>query len=145
MPSEAHADFFKNHLTDLLYHWLDAAAFTAALDACQKHPHRRLDLCESCMERLHQAADLYRGVFLEGFAPGDSAPFEEWMLQQQERFHGLAVKALRRLARCHELRGEGERALQCVRRHVQLEPWREDAHRQMMRLLAAGGQRSAAL
>jgi hypothetical protein len=28
---------------------------------------------------------------------------------------------------------------------VQLEPWREDAHRQVMRLLAGAGQRSAAL
>ena len=126
-------------------HWLDVAAFTAALDACKEHPHRRLDLCKPCIERLHQAMDLYRGSFLEGFSPGDSQPFEEWMLLQQERFHRQAVDALCRLARCHELRGDGERALQCVRRHVQLEPWREDAHRQVMRLLAGAGQRNAAL
>jgi predicted ATPase/DNA-binding SARP family transcriptional activator len=126
-------------------HWLDVAAFTAALGACEEHPHRRLNLCEPCIERLHRAMDLYRGSFLEGFSLGDSPPFNEWTLLKQERFHRQAVDALCRLARCHELRGEAERALLCVRRHVQLEPWREDAHRQVMRLLAAAVQRNAAL
>ena len=97
------------------------------------------------VDRLQKAADLYRGEFLAGFSLSDSPPFEEWMLLQQEHLHGLAVKVLCRLVRCHTLRGEDERALQCARRHVQLEPWREDAHRQVMRLLAAAGQRSAAL
>jgi predicted ATPase/DNA-binding SARP family transcriptional activator len=124
---------------------LDVAAFTAAMDACAGHPHRRLDLCESCIERLHQALDLYRGSFLEGLSVDDSAPFEEWMRLQQERFHRLAVDALCRLARCHELRGDNERALRCLRRCVQLEPWSEDAHWQAMRLLAATGRRDAAL
>jgi predicted ATPase/DNA-binding SARP family transcriptional activator len=126
-------------------HWLDVAAFAAALNACEQHPHRRLDLCEPCIERLHRAMDLYRGSFLEGFSLGDSPSFDEWTLLQQERFHRQVVDALCRLARCHELRGDGKRALRCVRRHVQLEPWREDAHRQVMRLLAAAGQRNAAL
>jgi predicted ATPase/DNA-binding SARP family transcriptional activator len=125
--------------------WLDVAAFAAALDACKEHPHRRLDLCEPCIDHLHRAMGLYRGSFLEGFSLSDSTPFEEWMRLQQEHFHRPVVDTLRRLARCHELRGEGERALQCVRRHVQLEPWCEDAHRQVMRLLAVGGQRTAAL
>jgi predicted ATPase/DNA-binding SARP family transcriptional activator len=126
-------------------HWLDVAAFTAALDACERHPHRRLDLCAPCIERLHQAVDLYRGSFLDGFSVGDSPAFEEWMVLLQERFHRQAEDALRRLARCHELRGEGERALGCARRYAHLAPWREDAHRQVMRLLAAAGQRNAAL
>lgn len=126
-------------------HWLDVAAFTAALDTAKQHPHRRLDVCDPCIERLQQAVDLYRGSFLEGFSTGDSSSFEEWMRLQQERFHRLAVEALHRLARCHELRGDAERALQCLRRHLQLEPWSEDAHRQVMRLLAATGRRDAAL
>lgn len=126
-------------------HWLDVAAFTAAVNACEQHFHRRLDLCEPCIERLHQAVDLYRGGFLSGLSLADSLPFEEWMLLQQERLHGQVVETLRRLARCHELRGEGERTLHYLQRHVQLEPWREDAHRQVMRLLAATGQRTAAL
>jgi predicted ATPase/DNA-binding SARP family transcriptional activator len=125
--------------------WLDVAAFTAAVDGCAGHPHRRLDLCESCIERLHQALGLYRGSFLEGVSAGDSAPFEEWMRLRQERYHRLVIDAAHRLARCHELRGDNERALHCLRRHVQLEPWSEDAHWQLMRLLAATGRRHAAL
>jgi predicted ATPase/DNA-binding SARP family transcriptional activator len=124
---------------------LDVAAFTAAMDACAGHPHRRLDLCDPCIERLHEALDLYRGSFLEGLSAGDSAPFEEWMRLQQERYHRRVVDAAHRLARCHELRGDNERALHCLRRCVQFEPWSEDAHWQAMRLLAATGRRDAAL
>ena len=126
-------------------HWLDVAAFTALLDDCEQHAHRRLDLCAPCVGLLHQAVDLYRGGFLEGFSLDSSLPFEEWMVLQQERYHRLAVDALHRLARCHEVRDESERALQCARRIVRLEPWREDVHRQVMRILAVTGQRNAAL
>src|SRR5205823_7130761 len=38
-----------------------------------------------------------------------------------------------------------EQALQYSYRQLELEPWREEAHRQVMRLLALSGQRSAAL
>jgi len=126
-------------------YWLDVTQFATLLDASETHPHRRLDLCEPCIERLQRAADLYRGSFLAGFSVGDSPAFEEWMLTQQERCHRLAVDALHRLAECCERRGENERALHYARRVVQLEPWHEDARRQVMRLLAASGQRNVAL
>jgi DNA-binding SARP family transcriptional activator len=31
-------------------HWLDAVAFTQALDACEKHAHARLEDCGECLE-----------------------------------------------------------------------------------------------
>jgi predicted ATPase/DNA-binding SARP family transcriptional activator len=125
--------------------WLDAAAFTELCEACQEHAHRRLDLCAPCLDRLHQAVTLYRGSFLEGLSPGESLPFEEWLLLQQERFHRLAVDALRLLSNCYARRGEYGRALEYARRHVELEPWREEAHRQLICTLAIAGHRGAAL
>jgi len=125
--------------------WLDVHALDALVDACQGHAHRRLDLCPPCIERLHQAVELYRGTFLQGFSPGESLPFQEWMLLLEERYHRRVVAALCQLARCHAWRGEHELALRYARRHVTLEPWREEAHRHIMRALALSGQRNAAL
>jgi predicted ATPase/DNA-binding SARP family transcriptional activator len=124
---------------------LDVSAFTALLASCEAHSHRHLERCRSCAVRMGQALALYRGDFLAGFVVGDSAPFEEWQLHQRERLHRQAAGALARLANHHEQRGESERACHYAQRQIELDPWREEAHRQTMRLLARGGQRSAAL
>jgi DNA-binding SARP family transcriptional activator len=126
-------------------HRLDARAFIGLLEQCRQHAHRRLDLCEACIERLHRAMDLYCGELLEGFSLDDSLPFGEWLLFQRERFHRLAVSTVRSLATCHARRAEHGPVLRCARRHVALEPWREEAHRQVMHALASTGRRNAAL
>ena len=114
--------------------WVDATAFV-----------RLLESPAGAVHELEEAVGLYRGDFLEGFSVGDSVPFEEWALLQQERLHRQALSALHRLAAAYERRGEYERALTYARRQVELEPWQEEAQRQLMRLLAADGQRGAAL
>jgi len=90
-------------------------------------------------------AALYRGDFLAQFFLSDSDVFEEWALLQREHLHRQAVGSLSHLAGYYEWRGDYEQARRYVWRQVELEPWREEAHRQLMRLLALGGQRSAAL
>src|SRR5262249_34346811 len=47
-------------------------------------------------ETLAQAAQLYTGDLLSGFAL-DEAPFEEWLVGERERLRELAVEALARL------------------------------------------------
>jgi len=97
------------------------------------------------IERLNQAVALYRGQFLEGFAIDDSAAFEEWVVVKREQLQRKMLLALRRLADHHEGLGEYEQALQYAWRLVELEPWQEEGHQQLMRILALNGQRSAAL
>ena len=126
-------------------HWLDVAAFTALLDACRPHSHRRLDACPFCVARLGEAVELYRGDLLDGFTLPDSEPFEEWRLFTQEELHRQATEALTHLATYHERRREYEQAGHYLRRQIELEPWREEAHRQLMRVLALSGRHSAAL
>jgi len=46
---------------------LDVALFSELIAACRTHRHRRMEYCSTCRARLRQAADLYRGDFLEGF------------------------------------------------------------------------------
>jgi DNA-binding SARP family transcriptional activator len=124
---------------------LDVAAFTALLAVCETHPHRHPARCRSCATRMEQASALYHGDFLAGFSVGDSVPFEEWQLRHRERLHQHALAALVRMAEYHELRGDDDHVCGYAQRQIELDPWREEAHRQLMRLLARDGQRSAAL
>jgi WD40 repeat protein/DNA-binding SARP family transcriptional activator len=94
---------------------------------------------------LEQATALYRGDFLEGFTLPGCPDFEEWMLFEAERLRRLALHALDRLGHRYEAQGEPDRALAAGWRQLELDPWRESAHRQVMRLLALSGQRPAAL
>ncbi len=126
-------------------HWLDARAFGEHIAATKTHAHPSLETCEPCIQHLEQAAQLYRGEFLAGFLVDDSAPFSEWAAIWRERFHRDVLTALWCLAEHYEHRQDYERAQHHARRQVELEPWREEAHQQLMRLLARTGQRSAAL
>jgi predicted ATPase/two-component SAPR family response regulator/Tfp pilus assembly protein PilF len=126
-------------------HWLDVVAFTALITACSNHPHRRIETCQPCMGRLEEAVELYRGGFLEHFFASAGHLFEEWALLKREWLHRQVMEALFYLTEYHERRGEYEQARQYAWRQIELEPWYEDAHRQLIRLLASSGQRSAAL
>jgi predicted ATPase/DNA-binding SARP family transcriptional activator len=125
-------------------HWLDVTAFTEAMDASQKHRHRRLEVCRRCMGGLGEALELYRGEFLAGFSL-PSAAFEEWLVVQRERLHRQALEGLGNLRVYHERRGEWAQVEGYARRELELEPWREGAQRGLMRALAMRGQRAAAL
>jgi len=118
-------------------HWLDVAAFWALVETTEAE--------RSVQERLGQAVALYRGDFLAGFSVRGSPEFENWALLLRERLQRQVLDALRRLVVHYESSGEVARASEMAWRWVGLAPWEEEAHRQLMRLLARGGQRGAAL
>jgi predicted ATPase/DNA-binding SARP family transcriptional activator/Tfp pilus assembly protein PilF len=124
---------------------LDVADFTELVDACESHLHRSRSACLPCHHRYEAMLKLYRGEFLAGFLIADSEVFEEWALLNREWLHIRAMQSLTQLADYHERRGELNQARGYVQQQVRLEPWREEAHRQLMRLLALAGERSAAL
>lgn len=124
---------------------VDVLTFRHLLATCAHHAHADLPTCAPCLARLRQAVDLYRGDFLAGFTVADSAPFEEWRRILQEQLHVQMLDALSQLAAAAEAGGEDAQALHAARRLLTLEPWLEEAHRQVMRLLARQGQRAAAL
>lgn len=126
-------------------HTLDVQVLVRHLAFSRQHPHRRVDQCKVCIDRLELAVALYRGEFLAGLSLRDSQPFEEWRLHQQELLHRQVMDALFSLTRYYEGRTQYPHALVYGRRQLALEPWSEEAHRQVMRLLALSGQRSAAL
>jgi predicted ATPase/DNA-binding SARP family transcriptional activator len=126
-------------------YWLDVAAFSGLLAAARRHGHRRPERCRSCAQRLQQAVDLYQGHFLQGFFLPDSGPFDEWALLTRETLHQEMLVGLAWLARYHRQRGEFQDALKFARRQVTLDPLREEAHREVMRLSFLTGERSVAL
>jgi hypothetical protein len=64
---------------------------------------------------------------------------------KREQIRRQALNALHHLAQAYEKNGDLTGALSAAWRLVDLEPWSEESHRYLMRLLGLNGQRSAAL
>jgi len=112
--------------------WLDVAEFERA-----GVPHD--------ISRLQKAITLYQGDFLDGFILDDAPLFDEWVLAQRARLREMALAALQRLVAHFREEGAYATAVAYARQHLTIEPWQEEAHRELMRLLALSGQRSVAL
>ncbi len=117
--------------------WIDVHAFRSLLE--EEQPG------QTTLQRLEEALKLYRGSFLEGFSLADCPEFDAWCSAVRQDLQRLEVAALYQLVEEYERQGELVEASQSVRRQLELEPWREEAHQQLMRLLALRGQRTAAL
>jgi DNA-binding SARP family transcriptional activator/energy-coupling factor transporter ATP-binding protein EcfA2 len=126
-------------------YWLDVTDFIQLVGAVQKHHPSGKSFCDSCLANLLTAAYLYRGNFLSGFPTFDSPAFEWWLLSQQESLHIQALEILSNLADYFESCNDYNSASLYLRRVISLEPWREDAHRQLMCMLALSGQHAASL
>ena len=125
--------------------YTDIGEFESLLKTCENHRHRDMPHCLPCLYRQERLLALYRGEFLAGFPSQNSETFEEWLVLTRERLHQAAMSAHGLLANLHERRGDLAIALQHARAQIALEPWREESHRQAMRLYAKSGERSQAL
>jgi predicted ATPase/DNA-binding SARP family transcriptional activator/DNA-binding CsgD family transcriptional regulator len=118
--------------------WVDVPAFEALL--ADPPPAEA-----GGVDRLRAAVALYGGDFLAGVDVPDAPTFEEWAALERERLRQLAVRALRRLAAGAAAGGDPDGAVEALRRALALEPWLEEAHRELMAVLAGAGRRSEAL
>ena len=126
--------------------WLDVAQFQTLLEQIETHTHRQLHQCPTCMAKLRQAAELSRrGSFMADFHLADAPYFEEWLIIQRERFHVQQLHLLGTLAQAHLWRGEFEPATTYATQQIALEPWREEAHQQMLAGLMGQGRRAEAM
>jgi predicted ATPase/DNA-binding SARP family transcriptional activator len=94
---------------------------------------------------LSEAVHLYRGDFLEGLVIADTAPYEEWQVQQTEYYRREFGRALERLVASYEQNGEYESALPSAQRWLTLDRLNEAACRALMRQMAGMGDRSGAV
>jgi predicted ATPase/DNA-binding SARP family transcriptional activator len=126
-------------------YWLDVEHFISLLDACARHIHRRAELCTPCAQRLAEAVKLYEGAFLQGLFVQESVAFEEWVLLEREELQRRVLQALYQLSTYHERHGAYDEAYRYAWRQIEIDPWREEAHCQVMRVLVLRGERTAAL
>lgn len=96
-------------------------------------------------KELTEAASLYRGDFMAGFTLDDAPAFEEWQLFESESLRREMGGVLQQLTDLLFAREAYETAIPYARRWLALDSLHEPAHRQLMRLYAANGQRSLAL
>ncbi|MCL4264350.1 MAG: tetratricopeptide repeat protein [Anaerolineae bacterium] len=94
----------------------------------------------------HQSPlDLYRGDFLDDFYLPNAPDFEEWVTGQREQWRHTAVTGLSKWLNMAGQQNDHTTGIPLARKLLAIEPWHEESHRHLMRLLAASGQRSAAL
>lgn len=124
-------------------YWLDVEEFERRVDRAFEQGSGALTLGDAAS--LARAVELYRGDFLEGFYVRRAPAYEEWVLLEREWLRLSMLRALHALATHYAARGAYGPAIGCVARVLAVEPVQEEAHRQMMFLLAQSGQQGAAL
>lgn len=97
------------------------------------------------VRKLAKALKIRRGSFLAHFDLKGDLLFNEWQLLVREELDQLAVEGLGLLAQVYERRGEFHQARLAAQQIIELSPWDEAAHLQLMRLLVLDGQPGAAL
>jgi DNA-binding SARP family transcriptional activator/tetratricopeptide (TPR) repeat protein len=83
-----------------------------------------------------------RRIAARPFLPGESST---WAERTQSRLHGCLLRALEVLSHARGAQGDGVGALEAAEAAVELDPFRESAHRCVMAACAVSGNRAAAL
>lgn len=107
--------------------------------AAQDDPHPPMRV------QLQDAIALYRGDFLAGFSLTDAPEFDDWVSLQREVWHRKLDVVFDRLSQVQSEGGDIENALETTSRWVAHHALNEAAHRRLMQLHFAAGDRAAAL
>jgi DNA-binding SARP family transcriptional activator len=126
-------------------HWLDTAELERGLVAAREQRTQSGALSREGVAQLAQSLDLYQGDFLQGFYLRHFRGFEEWQGIERERLRLQVSEVLHELVTAYLDLGEYATGIEQARQLLQLDPLREDAHRQLMWLLVFSNQRNAAL
>jgi len=119
----------SNHRSDFE---LDVLTVTAALEAEQSG-------------LLSEAANLYRGSFLEGFTLPDTPGFDDWLTFHREHWRHQMNTVFERLSQQQSARRDFAGGITTAVRWVAHDPLHEAAHRRLMQLHLLAGNKTAAL
>jgi predicted ATPase/DNA-binding SARP family transcriptional activator len=124
--------------------WVDAIEFRNRLHGeAQIQPHQSQP--PTSLETMSAAVKLYQAHFLAHFTLEDSPAFEEWQLWMSESLKSDLRGAEEQLALGSLKRGEPAAALDYAQHLAELDPEDESAHRLLMRVYVALGQRNTAM
>lgn len=90
------------------------------------------------------AMELYRGTFLDGISVREQE-FEDWLRGERDRLNSIACDTLERILERRIAAGDDAHAIEVARKLLELDPFREPAHRSLMRLHQRVGHDTAAL
>jgi predicted ATPase/DNA-binding SARP family transcriptional activator len=123
--------------------WLDVAVLDQCLGTAG---HSLADAPSPAVAaQLEKGLALYQGDFLAGFYVRDCPGFEDWVRQERERLRQQVIEALHTLVNAYLADRAYAAGIKQATRLLALDPLREEAHQQLMTLLARTGQRSEAL
>ena len=117
--------------------WVDAAEFERLAEAGERH--ERVGRLPEAVRDLHAAEALYQGGLF------DDDPYEEWMQSRRRELQDRYVGVLERLGDLYRGVDDDRACLDVARKVVAVEPFREAAHRELMRCYARQGQQHLAL
>ncbi|MBV9580927.1 MAG: hypothetical protein JO057_20290, partial [Chloroflexi bacterium] len=148
--------YLSNVLVDLRQHlggYVTATRQTVAFDrtrpACidveEFRAELKVALGQDSPAGLETAIRLYRGEFLAGLTLAGATDFEVWLFALREELRAQYMQALRADVDSSLRREAWTNGITPARRLIAEEPWLEEAHRQLMLMLAHSGQRHAAI
>ncbi|HEX4829623.1 MAG TPA: bacterial transcriptional activator domain-containing protein [Trebonia sp.] len=116
--------------------WADVSDFDRAYLSVVNNDGDRLSDSEG--KALEQAVGLYQGELLSGWQ-------QPWCVTERSRYHNAYLVMLEQLAAWCRVRGRYTKGVACATRALGLDATRESAHRELMRLHHAAGNRSLAI
>jgi DNA-binding SARP family transcriptional activator len=114
-------------------YWLDIEAFEQSLAKAEASADPKEQLVA-----LQAALDLYQGDYLEGV-------YDDWSSLERQRLREKYLAALETVAGLHAGRGSLQQAVEEYQHLVVADPYREPAHRELMRCYYRLGDRAAAI
>jgi DNA-binding SARP family transcriptional activator len=116
-------------------YWLDVEVFEQETTSVISYSSQAVDAPN--VQALEGILELYKGELLEGL-------YDDWALRERERIRALYLKSLIYLMQYYKFHGLNEKASVYGQQILNLDPIREDIHREMMKLYLENGQRALA-
>ncbi len=120
--------------------WVDTAVFQQQITAARK----KMPSAAAAAD-IEAALALYAGDFLANVSVRGSVALEDWIQLTRESLRRQVLEARQHLIAYYLQQGQYDDGIRHATILLEMEPWHEEAHRQMMRLLAHSGQQQAAL
>lgn len=117
-------------------HWVDVDIFLEKVKPAIIRPIR--DASSEDAAACISAISLYTSDLLEGF-------YDNWAIRQRERFRILYLDTLTWLVYYHKEQNQYEKSLEFAHKILEIDPLREEIHREVMGLCIEMGRRPQAL
>ncbi len=116
-------------------YWLDVEVFEQEINHLIAYPSQAKD--EPNVQDLERIMNLYKGELLEGL-------YDDWAVREREHLRTIYLKSLTYLMQYYKFHKAYEKSSAYGQQILNLDPIREDIHREMMRIYLESGQRALA-